>query len=137
MRVLFRAVLLPESLLGLGFQLLVNLPRSRVGSESPAEKQNVRLRGVDGIMLPPATLLHAHATPLRLCQQPLFVQRLRELLGENHMPGSVQQRARDGCSGKQAEAGGVSVGARTGKWHGNVAVKSRAIQQIASRMNGV
>ena len=89
---LFRTVLLPETLLGLRFHLLVNLSRGRVGPESPAKEQDMRLRRMDGVVLPAAALLHAHAPPFRLRQQPLLRERLCELFRENHVPGAEEEK---------------------------------------------
>ena len=39
--------------------------------EIPAEAENLRLRAVDHVVFPPATLLDSESSPLVLCHQPL------------------------------------------------------------------
>jgi len=75
-------VLLPRRLLELG----VDLSALRVRAKRAAEEEDVRLRTVDRIVLPPPGLLHADSPPLRLRQKTGLRESLADLLGEDHVP---------------------------------------------------
>jgi len=78
-----------------------HLSRVRVRSKIPPEKQNVRLRAVDGVVLPSAALLHPETTPLVLAQQ-LALKVADELLWQNYVTAQgtstvSEARARGGA----------------------------------------
>lgn len=58
----------------------------RVRAQGTSEQQDVRFGPVDLVVDPSARLLHAKITPLLLGQDTRRVQRLRHLLGQNHVP---------------------------------------------------
>ncbi len=62
-----------------------HLASHRVRAQLAAKEENVRLWPVDRIVRPAARLLHAEPAPFRLGEQALGLQRLCELLGENHV----------------------------------------------------
>lgn len=70
----------------LPLELRVDLAGLRVRTEGPAEQQDVRLRAVDGVVLPAPRLLDADAPPLRFAQEALLGEGLGQLLGENDVP---------------------------------------------------
>ena len=67
----------------LPLELRVDLAGLRVRTEGPAEQQDVRLRAVDGVVLPAPRLLDADAPPLRFAQAALLGEGLGQPLGEN------------------------------------------------------
>ena len=56
----------------LPLELRVDLAGLRIRAEGPAEQQDVRLRAVDGVVLPAPRLLDADAPPLRFAQEALL-----------------------------------------------------------------
>ena len=58
-------------------------------------QHDVGLRSVDGVVHPPAALLHAHAAPLRLSQQPPLGSILGNVFGQDDVTargGAERQR---------------------------------------------
>ena len=70
-------------LFGLALELGVDFAGERVGSQRPAEQQDVGLGLVAGIVLPAAALLDPQATPLRVRQSTILGQSFGRLLRQN------------------------------------------------------
>ena len=67
-------------------QFRIDLPRLRIGTERPAEEEDVRLRAVDGVVMPSPGLLHPYGTPFVLGEESGLGQRLGQFLGEDDVP---------------------------------------------------
>jgi len=66
--------------------LVLLLRHRRVEVLRPAEKQDVGLRSVRHVVLPPEALLDAEGAPLHLRQQDVLRDQLGDLLGQDDVP---------------------------------------------------
>ena len=67
-------------------QFRIDLPRLRIGAQWPAKEEYVRLRTVDGVVMPSPALLYADGTPFVLGQESSLGQRLRQFLRQDDVP---------------------------------------------------